>query len=423
MENNNKVCRVTYIYGLYEIGKEDIIRYVGKSNDPHNRLKTHIKNVDYCLKKGKRLTYKQNWIIKVDYNIGVKVLEICSIDKWQEREMYHISIRENLTNSTIGGECGRDYKYKISYNECKEIIKKYNIKSSSKWRNFTKNKSFPNNIPKNPRVVYLNRGWVSWGDFLGTGRIQDNMLVDYISYGEAKNIISKMGYNNLEEYKSDAKLGKIPNNIPNRPNRYYKNRGWVSWGDFLGTGRIANQLREFVSYDECKKFAKDNNIKTVTKWRKINKPNNIPRLPETHYENFSWSDLLGVEIISDNEKNKKYLKYQECVDYIKDMGFKSLTQYRKYVSENDIDFLPMNPDNTFRNKGYVSSKLYLSIFDIEYLDLNDAKNKVIELGLKSVKEWRDWVNKNDINDIKIPRNPDNYYKNKGWISWYDFLGK
>lgn len=32
--------------------------------------------------------------------------------------------------------------------------------------------------------------------------------------------------------------------IPNRPERYYKNRGWVSWGDFLGTGRVANQYKK-----------------------------------------------------------------------------------------------------------------------------------------------------------------------------------
>ena len=105
------------------------------------------------------------------------------------------------------------------------------------------------------------------------------------------------------------------------------------------------------------------------------------------------------------------------------MKFKSLTQYRKYVSENDIDFLPMNPEHTFKDNGYVSSKSYLSFCDIEYINFNDAKNKVIKLGLKSVKEWRCWLNENDVNIIKIPRNPDSFYKNKGWISWYDFLGK
>jgi len=34
-------CRITYIYGLYEVGKENEIRYVGKSDNIYKRLKDH----------------------------------------------------------------------------------------------------------------------------------------------------------------------------------------------------------------------------------------------------------------------------------------------------------------------------------------------------------------------------------------------
>ena len=29
----------------------------------------------------------------------------------------------------------------------------------------------PLDIPTNPRVIYMNKGWVGFGDWLGTGRI------------------------------------------------------------------------------------------------------------------------------------------------------------------------------------------------------------------------------------------------------------
>ena len=39
-------CRITYIYGLYEVGKENEIRYVGKSDNIYKRLKDHRNLLD-----------------------------------------------------------------------------------------------------------------------------------------------------------------------------------------------------------------------------------------------------------------------------------------------------------------------------------------------------------------------------------------
>lgn len=50
----NECTRITYIYGLYEVGKEDEIRYVGKSNNPIDRFRAH--------KNDKGKTPKTSWI-------------------------------------------------------------------------------------------------------------------------------------------------------------------------------------------------------------------------------------------------------------------------------------------------------------------------------------------------------------------------
>ena len=51
------------------------------------------------------------------------------------------------------------------------IGKNFNIKSKNNWYSFLKSYKIPDFIPKTPREVFLNKGWVSWGDFLGTGKI------------------------------------------------------------------------------------------------------------------------------------------------------------------------------------------------------------------------------------------------------------
>ena len=420
MENDIKVCGITYIYGLFWKDEPDIIRYIGKSNDPHNRLKEHIRRSKLFLSRGGRRLYSYNWIIKVNYDIGIKIIEVCSIDKWQEKEQYYISLYDNLTNTTIGGECGSVTKYEISYDECKKIIEKYNISSISHWKKFIKNGLLPDDIPRAPNRTFKHRGWVSWGDFLGTGNVRNGSNSNYLSYEEAKIVIKEFGYSSINKFKIGVKSGEIPDNITNKPGIYYKKRGWVSWGDFLGTGRVSNKLKEFVSYEECKKFAIDNNIKTVTKWWEITKPDNIPSVPKDHYKNFSWSDLLGVEIISDKERGKKFLTYVESVEHIRKFKFKSLVEYKRYIIDNNIDFLPMKPDVYYKNSGYISSEFFLN--KIKFLPFIDSRKIIRSLGLISGKDFKLFLSKNPNLNVVIPKNPDSYYKNE-WVSWRDWLGK
>jgi hypothetical protein len=231
----------TFIYGLVSKKSPNEVRYVGKADNLEYRLKRHIHNTKYNLKKNKKLTHKDNWIIKHNYEIDFVLLEECDYNEWQDREKFYISKFQNLTNTSEGGLGGSGIKYKLTYDEVKIWVKNnLNVTSKNEW---CKNiEHIPKFIPYCPREVYLNKGWVSWGDFLGTGRIWDN-YVNYTSYVEAKKIIKNLQINSRDEYKKFIKGELIPKTIPSRPERYYKNRGWISWGDFLGTGRIANQLK------------------------------------------------------------------------------------------------------------------------------------------------------------------------------------
>lgn len=426
----NLSTRITYIYGLYEVGKEDEIRYVGKSDNPRKRFNNHIKQMKY-----EKNTYKNNWINSV-YNRNSKVemviLEIVDYNIWQEKEIYWISkmkrIGNKLTNLTIGGDGTPGYyTYDISYNECKKyLLENENIKSKSSFYNWIKSDKYNKKIPRNPREVFILRNeWVSWGDFLSTYKVQDNQIKNiYISYNDAKNWIK----NNLKSgltsvlYKQYVKENIIPDFIPNRPDRFYHKRGWISWSDFLDNENIIqNQKREFVSYDECKKYARDNNVKSLSSWIKIKKPINIPSVPPSCYKEWvSWSDFLGVEIISDQDKSKMYMSYDECKKFIYENLDKinSKSQLRSHILKNNIKNIPLNPELSYKNKGWVSWDSFLSK---EYLNFKDAKEVVKKLNIKSNKEWRIFIKNKDKIYKNIPNSPDKFYKSE-WIDWYDWLG-
>ena len=295
------MIKQTFIYGLCE--ENNIIRYIGKSNNPNKRLKEHIRFSH--LKK----TYKDYWIQSViNKNKLVKliILEKVNLKDWQVKEIFWINKYKNnkLTNHSKGGIGGRTVVYTKSYDKIKKWINNNipHIKSKPQWNRYVLKNILPEFIPKNPMQSYKNRGWVSWGDFLNSKNKNPN-LVNYINYGDAKKYIKKKSnkIKNEKEWKLLAKNHLIPNYIPNRPNRYYKNRGWISWGDFLGNNRISNNKKTFISYEDFIKWIIKNKI-SINKhkdWlffcKSGKRPSFIPSNPEQIYKKnkewISWNDV------------------------------------------------------------------------------------------------------------------------------------
>jgi hypothetical protein len=271
-----------YIYGLHT-SKDNTIRYVGKCISPEYRLKMHYSQ------RNSYETHKNKWIkksIKNGEEIIMTILEEVNEDDWQYKEIEWIKRFENLTNISKGGKGGSSKKYNIKYNEMKEIIQNYNIKSKTDFLKFTKSETFPKNLPKHPNS-YFKDNWISWGDFLGTNRIQDNKLIEkYISYEEAKLYIKNMNINSIREWRLN--INSIPEFIPNRPERFYKNRGWISWIDFLGKKRIANKNRKMFSYEVAKEKIKKLNIKSIKEYKIVQSQmylNELPVHPHLTYKN------------------------------------------------------------------------------------------------------------------------------------------
>ena len=160
----------------------------------------------------------------------------------------------------------------------------------------------PEGIPSNVHTVYKNQGWVSWGDWLGTGTIGYGPEY-YRPFEEAREFARSLGLNSSFEWEKFAKgqlpeKGARPKDIPAKPVWAYKIRGWVSWPDWLGT--------TWRSFEEAREFVQGLGLKNRSEWfkyangemsEKVKRPQDIPYAPSEVYWLqgwVSWDDWLGT---------------------------------------------------------------------------------------------------------------------------------
>jgi len=59
-----------------------------------------------------------------------------------------------------------------------------------------------------------------------------------LSFDDAKKFVRILGLKSHEEWNEYSKNGNKPHNIPSDPYKTYKNKGWVSWGNFLDNNNV-----------------------------------------------------------------------------------------------------------------------------------------------------------------------------------------
>ena len=86
-----------------------------------------------------------------------------------------------------------------------------------------------------------------------------------------------MSLKKTNDWREYCKLNKVPSDIPKEPHLRYRNRGWRSWGDWLGTGAIANRLRKYRSFDDTRKFVRSLGLESQSDWVRFSKSDKMPR--------------------------------------------------------------------------------------------------------------------------------------------------
>jgi len=158
------------------------------------------------------------------------------------------------------------------------------LQNRNEYREWLKSGKRPKTIPHEPEKVYKHAGWLGLGDWLGTGNIQ-NQKKKKIPYESAQIYVQSLGIKSWQEFNDWSASGERPPNIPAAPHQAYTE--FRSWGDFLGTGRIANQKKQFWNYGHAKDFLASLNIRSKNHFIDLCKqgiiPAEIPRDPALHY--------------------------------------------------------------------------------------------------------------------------------------------
>jgi len=316
----------------------------------------------------------------------------------------------------------------LPYEEAREFVHKLKLKNQKEWEDYCKSGNKPDNIPNTIYTTYKNKGLIDLSDFLGS----KNKKGKFLSYEEAKEFTSKLGLRTKSEWTQYCKSNNKPSDIPANPTHVYKNKGWISWSDFLNTDFIASQNKIFISYEEAIEFVHKLNLKSQTEWNEYcksgNKPNNIPNSPYSVYKNkgwVSWGEFLGTGIIA--SYYKEYLSYEQAKEFVHKLNLSGQAEWENYSkSRNKPDNIPANPSGVYKNKGWISWGDFLGTGNVhvkfrEYLSYQEAKEFIYKIHLKDTKEWFEYCKSGNKPD-NIPNYPDHVYKNKGWISWGDFLG-
>ena len=342
------------------------------------------------------------------------------------------------------------------FQQARAFAQELNLTGVSEWRAYCKGKmphlkQLPTDIPSTPDNTYAAKGWAGFGDWLGTGTIASH-LMDYRSFAEARAFARNLKLKSGFEWRAFCRgemphLGRLPSDIPAKPDNTYANKGWAGMGDWLGTGTIAVYLRKYRPFAEARAFSRKLNLKTGDEWTTFCKgkmpelgqlPADIPATPEKTYADKGWAgmgDWLGTGTIAAHLR--KYRPFPEARAFARKLKLKSGAEWidfckgkKPHLGRLPAD-IPVAPNNTYADKGWAGMGDWLGTGNVashlrEYRSFNDALSFARNLGLKSAANWRSYI-KGEMPQLgrlpaDVPSNPDNTYADKGWVGWGDWLG-
>ena len=319
----------------------------------------------------------------------------------------------------------------LQFEEARNFVHKLKLKTQKEWFRYCKNGHNPDDIPTNPNKIYMQDGWKSWGDWIGSDSVASH-LREYKSFEEARDFVHKLKLKSLKEWKDYCKSAINPKDIPTNPNRTYKQDGWKTWGDWFGTGTVAPRLREYKSFEKARDFVHKLKLKGVKEWLEYCKsgikPEDIPANPDNIYKQDGWKGF-GDWIGSGSVANflKEFKSFEKARDFVHKLMFKNQKEWRDYCkSGQKPEDIPSNPDKTYKHDGWkgmgdwIGSGTVATYFR-EYKPFEEARDFVHKLKLKSGEEWKDYCKFGQKPD-DIPAAPDSTYKQDGWKDWGDWLG-
>ncbi len=318
-----------------------------------------------------------------------------------------------------------------SFLEARDFAHSLSLKSKNDWIKYYTGSQRPIDIPSVPDRVYKYKGWQGWGDWLGTGNKHPGTN-NFLSFEDARKYVHVLGLRNGKDWVNYASSSSKPDFIPATPAQVYKNKGWKSWGDWLGTGSKHPGYKKCLPYYKAEKYAHQLHLKNEKQWRqhwREHKPSEIPAKPDVYYKKInqwiSWGVFLGTGAVQSQKMSKK--SFKEAREYVHALKLSNRKSWELFCQSigRPLD-IPKKPWDTYKKEGWVSlgdwlGTNYIHTINRKYLSYTESKKIIQKFNIKSVSEWRKF-SKTTMKPENIPAAPNIHYKSSGWLSWNDWLG-
>jgi hypothetical protein len=114
-----------------------------------------------------------------------------------------------------------------------------------------------------------------------------------------------------------------------------------------------------------------------------------------------------------------FLPFEQAKLYVHRLGFERTAQWQEWKQQGKRPaFIPSNPDNTYRDKGWVDWHDWLGF---DFLPFVKARTFIRRLQFKNRKEYTAWLSSGQRPKF-IPALPQKEYKHTGWVNLKDWLG-
>ncbi len=194
----------------------------------------------------------------------------------------------------------------LTFDKARQAVWEYGFEYEEEWRLFVKGKfpgrqPLPGDIPPDPDLIYKFIGWKGWEDWL----VPPEKRIEYTNFYKARDFARSLRVPDKAEWRSvlaqySALLREYQMVLPVRPHLEYRDKGWESWEDWLGT-RI-----KYRDFQTTRKFIHSLKLSNRNDWirycsgqliLKARRTENIYAYPEIAFKDEGWNgwdDWLGV---------------------------------------------------------------------------------------------------------------------------------
>lgn len=275
------------------------------------------------------------------------------------RVLFGLEEIEFFTYQDARSYCIREYEKLPKNKKLKQFTRFYKKLSREEPR-----------LPSSPNRHYKDKGWISFRVIFGLQNITHLSYEEVVEYcsEEYRSISDAETSTDLKLFYSGLRDRNI--NLPSTPSNFYKNKGWVSWGELFGLDeKVLFSYEEAVDYcsgkyRELPDDKKPSNLTHFYQEIRASEPR-LPAVPRQFYFNAGW--ISYKELFNANEK--AYFSYEEAVRYCADKYSecllnekpRNLKKFYKWLRVSELR-LPSNPDAKYKDKGWIGIRAMFGLF-------------------------------------------------------------